>query len=136
MAIESQQETVVTQPCGELKKQEPEDGKRASHQRGTPSARLRCGSCRVHVAEEPLNLPQGDTPASVTHLGDKGHVRDPPRLSAPLLTPPPPPMAESRVTYFDGQIFFTERHHDLDGRESEAGLVAFHCGPHGILGRE
>lgn len=76
-----------------FKKQEPRDWRKASHQRGTPSARLGCGGCGVHVAEEPLDLPQGDTPASVTHLGDEGQVRCPPKLSAPLLTlhPCPPP---------------------------------------------
>lgn len=40
-----------------------------SHQRGAPGAGLRGGCCGVHVAEESLNLPQGDTATPVTHLG-------------------------------------------------------------------
>lgn len=136
-----------------------------SHQRGSPSARLGGRCCGVHVAEESFNLPQGDTPTSVTHLGEMGHVRGSPDLffhtPAPLDTPDPflvfltpwvfpnpspgrrevptpqlsgPP--ESRVTYFDGQIFLAQGHHDLDGWENEAGFMAFHSCSHGILWRE
>lgn len=54
-----------------------------SHQWGSPSAELGGGCCGIHVAEESLNLPQGDTPASVTHLGEMGHVRGSPDLSFP-----------------------------------------------------
>jgi hypothetical protein len=64
-------------------------GRRLSHQRGTPSARLGCGSCGVHVAEEPLDLPQGDTPASVTHLGDQGACEIPSKVMCS--TPPSAP---------------------------------------------
>ena len=46
-----------------------------AHQWGSPGAGLGCGGCGVHVAEEPLNLPQGNTSTSVTHLGETGRVR-------------------------------------------------------------
>lgn len=38
---------------------------------GCPGAQLRGGSSGVHVAEEPLDLPQRDTHAPVTHLQDR-----------------------------------------------------------------
>lgn len=43
-------------------------GVKPSHQWGPPSAGLGGGCCGVHVAEESLNLPQRDTPTSVTHF--------------------------------------------------------------------
>lgn len=55
-------------------------GMKLSHQRSPLTARLGGGCCGVHVAEESLNLPQGDTPTSVTHLGEMGHVRGSPDL--------------------------------------------------------
>ena len=61
-------------------------GVKPSHQRRSPSARLGGGCCGVHVAEESLNLPQGNTPTSVTHLGEMGCVRD----SLQLIFPTPP----------------------------------------------
>lgn len=128
-----------------------------SHQWGSPAARLRRGGRGVHVAEEALNLPQGNTPTSVTHLGDVGHVRvcrpqfspHPTRPSQIFLTPRgfPQPISwqegslhttalwspKSRVTYFDGKIFLAQGHHDLERWESEAGFMAFHSRSHGIL---
>lgn len=62
-------------------------GMKPSHQRGSPGARLWGRCCGVHVAEQSLNLPQGDTPASVTHLGKMGHVRG----SADLFSTPHTP---------------------------------------------
>lgn len=50
-------------------------GTRPSHQWGSPGARLRGGRCGVHVAEELFNLPQGDTPTAVAHLGEVRHAR-------------------------------------------------------------
>lgn len=40
------------------------------------------------------------------------------------------------LTYFDGQIFLSQGHQDLDRRENEAGFMAFHSRSHGILWRE
>lgn len=58
-----------------------------AHQWGSPGARLGHGSCGVHVTEESLNLPQGNTPTSVTHLGETGRVR----VSRPQFSPHPIP---------------------------------------------
>lgn len=55
-------------------------GGKLAHQRSSPCAWLWGGCCRVHVAEESLNLPQGDTSTSVTHLGETGHARGYPDL--------------------------------------------------------
>lgn len=54
-----------------------------SHQWGALRARLGGGCCGVHVAEELFNLPQGDTPTSVTHLGEMRHVGDSPACFRP-----------------------------------------------------
>lgn len=139
-------------------------GMKLSHQWSPLRARLGGGCCGVHVAEESLDLPQGDTPTSVTHLGEMGHVRGSPDLffthphpltplTFPSLPHPqglsepiswqegsPHPISlwspKSRITYFDGQIFLAQGHHDLDRWENEAGFMAFHGCSHGILWRE
>lgn len=62
-------------------------GVKPAHQWGSPGARLGRGGCGVHVTEESINLPQGNTPTSVTHLGETGHVR----VSRPQFSPHPTP---------------------------------------------
>lgn len=57
-------------------------GGKPSHQWGPSGARLGGGRCGVHVTKESLDLPQGDSPTSVTHLGETD--------VASVLMPPPP----------------------------------------------
>jgi len=121
-------------------------GVKPAHQWGSPGAGLGRGGCGVHVTEESINLPQRNTPTSVTHLGETGpHPCSSPVFLTPSVFPKPISwqegslhttalgLSKSRVTYFDGKVLLAQGHHDLDRRKSDAGLMAFHSRPHGIL---